>query len=208
MKTGKKEAAKIIGYLNGGGLVKPATQHDADAMRAMMSGTAVELKPISNQRNIGYHRKFFSLINLGMQYWEPEWRMVTDAERWIAHKVAQQISEAAGGGVTDITTEIANQVLEEAARQRAAKFDSESMKTTEAYLSEVMIKAGFFDTVLLPGGGTAKARWSISFGNCSQQRFDDIYKGCAGAIWIMTLHKHFADEAEMQAAVDQLTGYF
>lgn len=208
MKAGKKEAAKIIGYLQGGGLVKPSTQHDADAMRAMMNGTPVEIKPMSNARNVAYHRKFFSLINLAMNYWEPEWKMVTDAERWIAHKVAQQISEMAGGGVSEITAEIAEQVLEEAARQRAAKFDAETMKTTEAYLSEVMIKAGFFDTVLLPGGGTAKARWSISFANCSQARFDEIYKGCAGAIWIMTLHKHFADEAEMQAAVDQLSGYF
>lgn len=208
MKSGKKEKNVITGYLQGAGLFKPATQHDADALRSLGNGVPVELKPMTNARNLAHHRKFWSLINLGYQYFEPEWKMITDAERWIAHKVAQRIAQLAGGGIEHITQEIADEVLSEAYRQRRGKFDEESVKTTEAYLSEVMIRAGFFDTVLLPGGGTAKARWSISFANCSQDRFDHIYKGCAGAIWTMTLHKHFTDEAEMQAAVDQLSGYF
>lgn len=208
MKSGKKERNVITGYLQGAGLFKPATQHDADALRALGNGVPVELKPMTNARNLAHHRKFWSLINLGYGYWIPEWQMVTEAEKWIAKKVALRIAEVAGGGIEHITLEIAEEVLADAARQRSGKFDEETIKTQEAYLSEVMIRAGFFDTVLLPGGGTAKARWSISFANCSQERFSHIYSGCAGAIWTMTLHKHFTDEAEMQAAVDQLSGYF
>ena len=57
------------------------------------------------------------------------------------------------------------------------------MKTLEAYLNHVMKQAGFYDIKPSADGGTLKERWSISFDNCPQEKFNEIYKGVFGVIW-------------------------
>ncbi len=67
-----------------------------------------------------------------------------------------------------------------------------------AYFNHVMIKAGFYDLMLNPEGGTLKQRWSIAFVSRDQGAFDQIYKGMAGVIWSVTLGQHFDDKYEME----------
>ncbi|MGN7971850.1 DUF1367 family protein [Serratia sp. 22264] len=92
-------------------------------------------------------------------------------------------------------------------RSASAAFDAEAVKTTEAYLNHVMVKAGFYDLAANPDGGTLKQRWSIAFVNMRQEKFDKVYSGVAGVIWNETLQQHFADEYEMEQAVNRLMEY-
>ncbi len=69
------------------------------------------------------------------------------------------------------------------------------------------LKAGFYDLAANPDGGTLKQRWSIAFVNMSQEKFDKVYSGVAGVIWNETLQQHFADEHEMEQAVNRLMEY-
>ncbi|HGM4804196.1 TPA: DUF1367 family protein [Serratia marcescens] len=41
----------------------------------------------------------------------------------------------------------------------------------------------------------------------SQETFDKVYSGVAGVIWNETLQQHFADEYEMELAVNRLMEY-
>ncbi|MBP1129251.1 hypothetical protein JOE25_000794 [Serratia sp. PL17] len=67
-----------------------------------------------------------------------------------------------------------------------------------------MVKAGFYDLVANPDGGTLKQRWSITFVNMSQEKFDKVYSGVTGVIWNETLQQHFTDEREMDLLISRL----
>ena len=81
------------------------------------------------------------------------------------------------------------------------------MKTLEAYLNHVMKQAGFYDIKPSADGGTLKERWSISFDNCPQEKFNEIYKGVFGVIWNETLCNVYQDEWALENKISQLMGF-
>ncbi|CUY42564.1 DUF1367 family protein [Serratia marcescens] len=208
-KSWKKRKTEALGVLLPGGGIKYATDHDRDTMKGVPMGTPIAMRPIGDRRNLKHHRKFWKLLELGFSYWEPDWTFVSDPEKWIAHEVAKTLAAQAGDPLLydNITKLIADSVLQRVAAQRQRRFDAEAVKTTEAYLNHVMVKAGFYDLAANPDGGTLKQRWSIAFVNMSQEKFDKVYRGVAGVIWNETLQQHFADEHEMEQAVNRLMEY-
>ncbi|AHG22176.1 hypothetical protein Z042_23100 [Chania multitudinisentens RB-25] len=216
-KSLRKQKTEALGVLLPGGGIKYATDHDRNVMKGMPVGTPISMSPIGDRRNLKHHRKFWKLIELGMDYWEPEWAFVSDSERWIAieaaNKTAKMMAEMAGDPslYENVTKQIADRSAEETlnrmATRRKSRFDAELIKTEEAYLNRVMIKAGFYDLIPNPDGGTLKQRWSIAFANMDQGKFDAVYRGVAGVIWNETLQQHFADEHEMEQAVNRLMEY-
>lgn len=137
------------------------------------------------------------------------WQLLPVWSFGLAHEVAKAVGSAAGDPelYEKVTKSIAQAVLDRVIRQRQKRFDGEAVKTDMAYLNHVMIKAGFYDLMANPEGGTLKQRWSIAFVNMDQGAFDRIYKGVAGVIWNETLAQHFDNEYEMEQAVNQLLEY-
>ncbi|RLM26517.1 hypothetical protein BIY29_05525 [Brenneria alni] len=208
-KSPKKHKTEALGVLLPGGGIKYCTDHDREVMKGVPIGTPISLTPLGDRRNIKHHRKFWKLLELGFAYWEPAWSFVSRSEEWIAHKVAQRLAQAAGDDslYNNVTKEIANEVLGEVTAQRQLRFDAEAVKTEDAYLNHVMIKAGFYDLAPNPDGGTLKQRWSIAFANMGQEKFGKVYRGVFGVIWNETLSQYFSDEAEMENAVNQLMNF-
>lgn len=208
-KPTRKQKTEVLGVLLPGGGIKYATDHDRDTMKGVPTGTPIAMRPVGDRRNLKHHRKFWKLLELGFSYWEPDWAFVSTPEQWIAHEVAREVAEQANdlSLYDNVTKLIAETVLQRVAAQRQRRFDAESVKTTEAYLNHVMIKAGFYDLAANPDGGTLKQRWSIAFVNMSQEKFNKVYSGVAGVIWNETLQQHFADEQEMEQAVNRLMEY-
>ncbi|EFE22805.1 hypothetical protein EDWATA_02177 [Edwardsiella tarda ATCC 23685] len=208
-KSPRRHKAEALGVLLPGGGICYATDHDRDVMRAVPVGTPIALQPVGDRRNLKHHRKFFKLLELGMQYWIPRWDFVSRSENWVAHTVARRIAEAAADPslYDNVTRQIAQGVLACLAEKRRGLFDAEAIKTDEAYLNHVMTQAGFCDVKPAPDGGTFRQRWSIAFANMDQATFDRIYRGVAGVIWNETLSQHFASEAEMELALNQLMAF-
>ncbi|MCW2484823.1 DUF1367 family protein [Candidatus Symbiopectobacterium sp. NZEC127] len=208
-KSSKKHKTEALGVLLPGGGIKYATDHDKETMKGVPIGTPIALTPVGDRRNLKHHRKFWALLDLGFSYWEPDWAFVSAPEEWIAHRVAKRLAQVAGDPAlySNVTKEIADQVLGEVAGERQRRFDAEAVKTKDAYLNHVMIKADFYDLAPNPDGGTLKQRWSIAFANLSQEKFDKVYHGVFGVIWNETLSQHFADQYEMEQAVSQLMGF-
>jgi len=205
-KSSRKHKTEALGVLLPGGGIKYATDHDRDTMKGVPTGTPIAMRSIGDRRNLKHHRKFWKLLELGFSYWEPDWTFVSDSEKWIAHEVAKTLATQTGDPLLydNITKLIADSVLQRVAAKRQSRFDTEAVKTTEAYLNHVMVKAGFYYLAANPDGGTLKQRWSIAFVNMSQEKFDKAYSGVAGVIWNETLQQHFADEYEMEQAISQL----
>ncbi len=192
-----------------GGGIKYATDHDRETMKGVPVGTLISMSPIGDRRNLKHHRKFWKLLELGFSYWVPDWTFVSTPEEWIAHEVAKGVGSTAGDPelYENVTKSIAQAVLDRIIRQRQKRFDGEAVKTDMAYFNHVMIKAGFYDLMPNPEGGTLKQRWSIAFVNMDQGAFDRIYQGVAGVIWNETLGQHFDNEYEMEQAVNRLLEY-
>lgn len=208
-KSPKKHKTEALGVLLPGGGIKYCTDHDREVMKGVPVGTPISLTPLGDRRNIKHHRKFWALLDLGFQYWEPDWTFVSAPEVWIAEEVARELAEEAGDPslYDNVTKGIAARVLNKVAAQRRRRFDPETVKTKASYLNHVMIKAEFYDLEPNPDGGTLKQRWSIAFANMSQEQFDKVYRGVFGVIWNETLSQYFSDKAEMENAVNQLMNF-
>ena len=48
-----------------------ATEHDKELVNKLKADEGITVK-YSKKRNIGFHRKYFALLNLGFEAWEPE----------------------------------------------------------------------------------------------------------------------------------------
>lgn len=203
---GKREA---IGVKQPGGVIIWATDGDREIINTIKNGHPVKVTRMRTERNLKFHRKAFALINLGFEYWIPAWAFVSQAEKWVAHKVASEIGRLAGDPslYANVTKAIADDVVQQLSIERAKKFDPNVLKTVEAFRSEMLIKAGLFDVVSAAGGGTRKEPRSMSFANMNAEAFEDCYKRLFGAIWNEVLFQHFADEQECQNMINQLSEF-
>lgn len=203
----KKTVIHAVKYANGA--VVAETDYDCNLLKSLPVGSAVKITPINNNRNYQHHKKFFALLDAGFEYWQPEFSVLTQAEEWIAQAVAKEIAVAANNEnlYQNVTKPIADSVLAKVRSNRESKLDYEGMKTLEAYLDHVMKKAGFYDIKPGQDGGTLKERWSISFGNMSQEKFNDVYKGVFGVIWNETLCNVYENEWELENKINQLIGF-
>lgn len=203
----RKTVIHAVKYPNGA--VVAETDYDRNLLKSLPIGSAVKIMPLSNNRNYQHHKKFFALLDTGFEYWQPEFSVLTQAEEWIAQAVAHEIAVAANDKnlYQNVTKPIADRVLEKVRSNRESKLDYEGMKTLEAYLDHVMKKAGFYDIKPSQDGGSMKERWSISFDNMSQEKFNDVYKGVFGVIWNETLSNIYESEWELDNKINQLIGF-
>lgn len=203
----RKTVIHAVKYPNGA--VVAETDYDRNLLKSLPIGSAVKIMPLSNNRNYQHHKKFFALLEAGFEYWQPEFSVLTQAEEWIAQAVAHEIAVAASDKnlYQNVTKPIADRVLEKVRSNRESKLDYEGMKTLEAYLDHVMKKAGFYDIKPSQDGGSMKERWSISFDNMSQEKFNDVYKGVFGVIWNETLSNIYESEWELDNKINQLIGF-
>lgn len=203
----KKTVIHAVKYANGA--VVAETDYDRNLLKSLPVGSAVKITPINNNRNYQHHKKFFALLDAGFEYWQPEFSVLTQAEEWIAQAVAREIAVAANDKnlYQNVTKPIADSVLAKVRLNRESKLDYEGMKTLESYLDHVMKKAGFYDIKPAQDGGTVKERWSISFANMSQERFNDVYKTVYGVIWNEMLCNIYEDEVVLDNKINQLIGF-
>lgn len=209
MKSKAKRKTEIYAVKYANGAVVAETDYDRNLLKGLPIGSAVKIIPLRNNRSYPHHKKFFSLLDAGFEYWEPEFSVLTEAEQWIAQAVAKEIAVAANDEsfYQSVTKPIADRVLAKVRSNREAKLDYEGMKTLESYLNHVMKKAGFFDIRPAQDGGTIKERWSISFDKMPQEIFNDVYKGVFGVIWNETLGNVYENESALENKINQLMGF-
>lgn len=208
-KSNRKQQTVVHAVKRDNGAIVTETDYDRTLLNNMPIGIAVKITPIGNNRNYQHHKKFFALLECGFEYWEPEFSVLTESEEWIANQIAWEIAQAANDEhlYHHVTKPIADVVLGKIRKKRESSLDYEGMKTLEAYLNHVMKKAGFYDVRATQDGGSVKERWSISFVNMPQEKFNEIYKGVFGVIWNETLCKVYQDESALENKINQLIGF-
>ncbi len=159
-----------LSFVKARGLVlAPMSENEEAFLNSKRVGAVLEFPKPKEVRNPFFHRKFFALLNLGFDYWEPTGGTLSPTERKLLEGFAHYLGEQ--GGKFDVFESLANHYMDAVALRRA---HITAEKSFEAYRKWVAIEAGFFDVTVLPNGIIRKELralplpvWMIvSFGSC------------------------------------------
>lgn len=183
------------------GLV-PATDADRETIQGWKSGQVVHGK-FTRMRNAKFHGKFFAMLDLAWDYWEPVGGLIPRQEMRGIRGLAK-FFEAQSGKPGQLSDAVAAYVagLEATRAERFPTVD----KSREAFRDWVTIEAGHFHLVRTPDG-IRKERKSISWSSMDETAFEPLYRDVFNACWRLVLSAHFETEQAALSAADQMGSF-
>lgn len=182
------------------GMLMPTSQADIEIVQKIKAGAVIECE-FKRRRNPAFHRKYFALLNLAFDYYEPKGGLIPEQEMrgivWMAKVMASHF----GDDVLDIAREQTKKLL----IHRSEQFPSIE-KDFEAFRRWVTMDAGFFELRQSPAG-IIKRPASISFASMEEDEFEGVYKAVFNTLWRFVLSSVFKDENDVHNAVEQLLGF-
>ncbi|WP_370607458.1 DUF1367 family protein [Citrobacter meridianamericanus] len=186
------------------GILIPATPETSDVLQSKIKLGAVLVAEFRQVRNPAFHRRFFALLNLGFEYWEPTGGAISSNERKLVTGYAKFL--AAFGGNEGALLDAAEQYLEQVAIRRITNGIS-LCKSFDAYRAWVIVEAGHYDAIQLPDGTLRKHPRSIAFANMHETEFQQLYKAALDVLWRWVLSRSFKDQREAENAASQLMSF-
>ena len=186
------------------GILIPATPETSDFLHSKCKLGAVLVADFKRVRNPAFHRRFFALLNLGFEYWEPTGGAISTNERKLVTGYAKFL--ASYGGNEGALLDAAEQYLDQVASRRVTNGIS-LCKSFDAYRAWVTVEAGHYDAIQLPDGTLRKHPRSIAFANMDETEFQQLYRAALDVLWRWILSKSFRSQAEAENAADQLMSF-
>lgn len=185
------------------GILIPATPETSDILQSKIRLGAVLEADFRQLRNPAFHRRFFALLNLGFEYWEPTGGAISSNERKLVTGYAKFL--ASFGGNEPALMNAAEQYLDRIADRRAGSISL--CKSYDAYRSWVIVEAGHYDAIQLPDGTLRRHPRSISFANMDETEFQQLYRAALDVLWRWILSRAFRSQDEAQNAAAQLMSF-
>ena len=181
----------------------PATPETSDFLQSKCKLGAVLVADFKQVRNPAFHRRFFALLNLGFEYWEPTGGAISSNERRLVTGYARYL--ASFGGSETALLDAAEQYLDRIADKRTGSISA--CKSFDAYRAWVTIESGHYDAIQLPDGTLRKHPRSIAFANMDESEFQQLYKAALDVLWRWILSRAFRDQREAENAAAQLLSF-
>lgn len=183
------------------GLV-PATEADREVVQKLKAGQTIHGK-FARMRNARFHGKFFAMLDLAYEYWEPKGGLVPRQEMRGIRGLAKYFEDLNGkpGQLQNAVQGYINQLEAD----RAERFPAVE-KSREAFREWVTVEAGHFHLVQTPEGIRKEAK-SISWASMDDTAFEPLYRDVFNACWRLVLSAHFETEADAMAAAEQMGGF-
>lgn len=188
------------------GILIPATPETSDILQSKIKLGAVLVAEFRQVRNPAFHRRFFALLNLGFEYWEPTGGAISANERKLVNGYAKFL--AAYGGNESALLDAAEQYLEQIANRRVTNGIS-LCKSFDAYRAWVTVEAGHYDAIQLPDGTLRKHPRSIAFSSMDEVEFQQLYKSALDvllAVDFITYISYSARGGERRRPAHELCG--
>lgn len=183
-------------------ILTPATPEASEFLQRIKTGEWVSAE-FRRVRNYRFHKLFFSLLNLGFQYWTPIAGAVSESEKLILRGYVDYLISMTGQ--QNILDETLDVWLERIGYQRAEGMVL--VKSFEAYRKWAVMTAGFYDEFILPDGTVRREARSISFASMSEEEFHQVYKAVLNVLWLHILNRSFSSHQEAENAAAQLWDY-
>ena len=181
----------------------PATPETRDFLQSKCKLGAVLVADFKQVRNPAFHRRFFALLNLGFEYWEPTGGAISSNERRLVTGYAKYL--ASFGGSETALLDAAEQYLVRIADKRTGSISA--CKSFDAYRAWVTIESGHYDAIQLPDGTLRKHPRSIAFANMDETEFQQLYIAALDVLWRWILSRAFRDQREAENAAAQLLSF-
>ncbi|MCX9047015.1 DUF1367 family protein [Citrobacter portucalensis] len=185
------------------GILIPATPETSDLLQSKFKLGAVLVAEFRQVRNPAFHRRFFALLNLGFEYWEPTGGAISSNERKLVTGYAKFLASLAGSEAA--LMDAAEQYLDRIADKRAGSINI--CKSYDAYRAWVIVESGHYDAIQLPDGTLRKHPRSIAFANMDETEFQQLYKAALDVLWRWVLSRAFKDQREAENAASQLMSF-
>ncbi|HCD6484089.1 TPA: DUF1367 family protein [Klebsiella pneumoniae] len=185
------------------GILIPATPETSDFLQSKCKLGSVLEADYKLVRNPAFHRRYFALLNLGFDYWEPTGGAISSNERKLVYGYASFL--AAYGGNESALLDAAEQYLDRVAEKRAGSISI--CKSFDAYRAWVIVEAGHYDAIKLPDGTLKKHPRSISFASMDECEFQELYKASLDVLWRWILSRSFNSLQEAENAANQLLSF-
>lgn len=189
---------------NSAGTLIPASPETSELLQTKIKLGAVLVADFKQVRNPAFHRRFFALLNLGFEYWEPTGGAISSNERKLVTGYAKFL--ASFGGSETALLDAAEQYLEQVGNRRVTNGIS-LCKSFDAYRAWVTIESGHYDTIQLPDGTLRKHPRSIAFANMDETEFQQLYRAALDVLWRWILSRAFRDQREAENAAAQLMSF-
>lgn len=177
----------------------PVSDADREVMAKWKPGQVIHGQ-FTKMRNARFHRKFFSMLDLSWEYWEPKGGLVPRQElRGI--RGLQRYFEDLNDRPGQLNTAV-QAYIDKLEAERADRFPAVD-KSREAFREWVTVEAGHFHLVQTPGGIRKEAK-SISWSAMDDLKFEALYRDVFNACWRLVLSAHFETEADAMAAADAM----
>lgn len=183
------------------GLV-PASESDKEIYDKWKLGGVICGK-FTQSRNYNYHKRFFGLLNLAFDYYEPSSGVLTADEKRIATKIFQTLDNCNNN--SGVLLDFGREFLAKESELRRNQITN-IQKAFEPFRAEMIIESGFYDEVRLPTG-VKKVAKSISFASMDEHQFRELYKAVFETLWRFVLSRHFKTEAEAEDAAIKMLNY-
>ncbi|SFI69914.1 Protein of unknown function [Pseudomonas guineae] len=183
------------------GLV-PATEADREQVQKLKAGQTVHGK-FTRMRNAKFHGKFFSMLDLAYDYWEPKGGLIPRQELRGIQGLAKYFEDLnQRPGQLQVAV---GEYLKKLETDRAERFPAVD-KSREAFREWVTIEAGHYNLVQTPEGIRREAK-SISWAAMDDTAFEPLYRDVFNACWRLVLSAHFETETDAMAAAEQFGSF-
>ena len=193
--------AELCFIKQSGGLV-PHTDHDRVIFDNWKLGSVIAGN-FKQVRNPEVHKRFFALLNLTFDYYEPSSGVLTADEKRIAKKIFLTLDNH--NNKNGFFIDFGREFMRSESEERRATIESIE-KAFEPFRKWLTIEAGFYDEIPVPGGFVKEAK-SISFAKMEDIEFSQLYKAVFDVCWRFVLSRVFSSEAEAEEAAISLLNF-
>lgn len=188
----------------GPAILTPATPEASEFLQRIRLGEWIHAD-FKRVRNYKFHKRFFKLLQLGFEYWNPTGGAILLEERKLVNGFVDYLCRQVGQQHSVALVDAAEQYLADAAHVRTG--DLALLKSFDAYREWVTIQAGYYTEHVYPDGSRNRRAKSISFANMDETEFHQMYKAALDVLWRWILHKPFRTHIEVENAAAQLMSF-
>lgn len=184
------------------GSFRPASTMDQEIANQYKVGQAIRFKGVKvSARSLQHHRLYFGgLLDLAMDYWEPEGGLISASEKHTLSQFSSWLDSKSGGSGS--IQRACEAFMAELAGSRANRIKAPEKDIKQLH-KWVKVEAGYFTYEITPHG-VRKEPVSINFNVMDQDAFNDFYRAAFSVVWKFILSRTFDDEAAVELAINQL----
>lgn len=180
----------------------PATAKDLETLQFIPSGSSVNANiTTKSHRSLRMHRMYWALIELALDYWEPDSGLIKECENEFGMGLIEFVRQS--GRDCDAIRQLVRLYKKNLSESRTGAFEV-VYKDSQMLHNWIKEQIGLYDLVMTPDGLVKKTK-SISFDKMSHERWMQYYSQAFSVVWQLVLSEVFKNKEDAKEAIEKLS---